>query len=336
MTYQQIIKELKEKIYRPIYFLYGEEDYFIDKVSGIIEKNVIPDESKDFNLTVMYGKDSEIEDVINAAKRFPMMCDRQVIILKEAQSIKNIDYLESYADNCMSTTTLVICYKHKKPDKRKSLYKKLAKSPNAVMMESPKLYENQIPDWIIGYCKRKNVKISTKAAVLIIEFIGTELNRISNELDKLISVCKEKTISTEDIENNIGISRDFNNFELVNALGKKDALKANLIAKYFESNPSKNPIQVTISVILNFFTSLLLYSFVPDKSNKTALAQKMGVHPYFLKDYVAATRLYSPKNVVDAISLLREYDMKSKGVNNTAGASQGEILKELIYKIMHQ
>lgn len=335
MTYQDIVAELNKGVYRPVYFLCGEESYFIDKISTYLEKVVVDEVSRDFNLSVMYGRDVDTSQIINAAKRFPMMSDKQLVEVKEAQNVKKLEDLVGYIDNPLASTVLVICFKHKTIDKRKALYKKLKSSNNVVFMESKKLYDNQIPDWIVKYCSQRKFRIDTKSAMLMVEFLGNDLSKVSNELDKLMIACESTmTITSDTIEENIGISKDFNNFELMNAIGKKDVLKVNRIVNYFDANQKNHPIVVTISTLFGYFTALLSYSFIPNKNDKNALAKGMGINPYFVKDYVAATRLYNPKKVVEAISLLREFDMKTKGVNN-AGTPAGELLRELVYKIMH-
>lgn len=335
MTYQEIVAELKKKVFRPVYFLCGEESFFIDKISQHLERSVVDEASRDFNLSIMYGRDVDARQIINAAKRFPMMSDRQLVVVKEAQNIKKLDDLVGYIENPLSSTVLVISYKHKSPDKRTALYKKIKASKNVAFMESKKLYDNQVPDWIVKYCSQRKFRIDTKAAMLMVEFLGNDLSKVSNELDKLMISCENtRVITSDNIAENIGVSKDFNNFELINAIGKKDVLKVNRIINYFESNQKNHPIYVTIAALFGYFTALLSYSFIKDKNNKQALAKGMGINPFFVKDYVAATRLYDPRKVVGAISLLREFDMKSKGVNN-AGTPPGELLRELIYKIMH-
>ena len=335
MTYQEIVAELNKKIYRPVYFLYGEESFFIDKISRHLENAVLDQSARDFNLSVMYGRDVDVAQVINAARRFPMMSDKQLVVVKEAQNIKKLDELVSYTDNPLTSTILVINHKHKSPDKRTAFYKKLKASKDVALMESKKLYDNQVPEWIARYCKQKGFSIDTKSAVLMVEFLGNDLSKVSNELDKLMISCEgTKTISADSIAENIGVSKDFNNFELINAIGKKDVLKVNRIINYFEANQKNNPIFVTISALFGYFTALLSYSFIKDKNDKQALARGMGINPFFVKDYVAATRLYDPRKVVEAIALLREFDLKAKGVNN-AGTPPGELLREMVYKIMH-
>lgn len=335
MTYQEIGAEIKKGVFRPIYFLCGDESYFIDKVSNHLEKVVVDEASRDFNLHIMYGRDVDAGMIVNAAKRFPMMSDKQLVVVKEAQNIKKLDDLISYIENPLASTVLVITYKHKALDKRTAIYKKIKASSNVAFMETKKLYDNQIPDWISMYCKQKKFAIDQKSAALMVEFLGNDLSKVSNELDKLMIACGEnRTITSDIIAENIGVSKDFNNFELMNAIGKRDVLKVNRIVNYFESNQKDHPIFVTISTLFNYFTALLSYSFVPKNSDKNTTARTMGINPYFLKDYVAATNFYKPPQIVRNIALLREFDMKAKGVNN-AGTPPGELLRELVYKIMH-
>ena len=333
MKFEEIIKELKNKIYKPIYFLYGEESYFIDQISDYISNNVLDEAEKAFNQTVLYGKDSKIEDVINASKRFPMMANHQVIILKEAQNLKQIEKLEFYADQPLNSTILVVSYKNKNFDKRKRVYKALKK--NAVIFESKKLYENQIGAWINTYLKNKNYSVSPVSSKLLTDFLGTDLSKISNELDKLmISLPEGTTITPKHIEENIGISKDFNVFELQNALGNKDILKANRIINHFAANPKSNPMVMTIISLFGYFSKILTLHYLKDKSNNNTVASVMGVHPFFVKDYISAARNYNVKKTVSVISHLREYDMKSKGFNNVS-TTHGDLLKELIFKILH-
>ncbi len=335
MTYQEIGKEIKQGIFRPIYFLCGDESYFIDKISNYLEKAVINDSSKDFNLHIMYGNDVDTATIINTAKRFPMMSEKQVVIVKEAQNVKKIDHLISYIDNPLISTVLVIMYKHKTIDKRTALYKKISASKHVAFMESKKLYENQVPEWICTYCKQHQFTIDPKTATIMVEFLGNDLSKLSNELDKLMIACNEnKVITTDIIAENIGISKDFNNFELINAIGKKEILKVNRIVNYFESNPKEHHIIPTISTLFTYFTALLSYTFITNKEDRSATAKTMGINPYFLKDYISATKIYTPPQVVRNIALLREFDMKAKGVNN-AGTPSGELLRELVYKLMH-
>ena len=317
---------------KPIYFLMGEEPYYIDKVSRFIEQNVLREEEKGFNQMVLYGRDVSIDDISSNAKRFPMMAERQVIIVKEAQDLsRNIDKLIDYVENHQPSTVLVFCYKNKKIDKRKKLYKAIAKV--GVIFESKRLYENQVSSWIQKELQARDYQIAPKGAQMLVEFLGNDLAKIDNELEKLqLIVPKGTTITPEIIEENIGISKDFNNFELRNAIGKKDSLKAHQIINYFAQNPRDNPMVVTISLLFSFFSQLLQYHSLPDKS-KANVAQALKVSPYFVSDYVVAAGNYPMKRASRAISVIREADMKGKGVG-AANLPQGDILKELLVKIM--
>jgi len=331
MTYDQILQSLKKKDYRPVYFLSGDESYYIDALANFIEENVLDEADKGFNQSVLYGKDVDLQNVLNLAKQFPMMGDKQVIIVREAQDIKNFDALEAYVKQPQSSTVLVFCYKGKSLDKRKTLAKTLDKM--AVLFESKKLYDNQLPDWITQYVSTKGFTISPKAAVLLSEFLGNDLSKITNEVDKLcILIPTGSLISPEIIEKNVGISKDYNIFELNNALGAKDFDKAMRIVQYFAANPKANPFVVTISTLHGFFLKVMTYHFAPDK-NPDSLAVLMKVNKFFLKDYQLAARNYPPKKISAIFDLLNEYDLKSKGVNNPS-LEDGELLKELVYKIL--
>ena len=332
-TVNTILKDIKEGNAKPIYFLMGEEPHYIDKISDWIEDNVLDESEKGFNQMVMYGRDTTIEDIIGAAKRFPMMAEKQVIIVKEAQDLsRTIEKLEPYAAQPQPTTVLVLCYKYKKLDKRKMLHKTIQST--GVIFESKKLYENEIPTWIARVLKSKNYHIEHKASQMLVEFLGTELSKISNELNKLMLILPENsTITDKHIEENIGISKDFNNFELRKAIGDKNVVKANRIINYFAGNPKNNPIVVTIALIHSFFTQLLLFHGLKDKSKK-GVAQSLKVSIYFVDDYFRAAKNYPMQKVAQIISYTREADVKSKGVGVT-NASHPEILKELLFKILH-
>ena len=332
MNFNQILKDLKAKKYAPIYFLMGEESYYIDQITDYISDNILSEAEQSFNQTVLYGKDTDMSNLITLARRFPMMTEHQIVILKEAQEIKKIEDLMSYVENYQKSTILVINYKYKTLDKRKKLYKLLDKI--GVLFESKKLYENQIPKWIETYLKDKKAKISNKSGMLLTDFLGNDLSKISNELDKLILTLPngETEITAKHIEKNIGISKDFNNFELQNALITKDILKANRIINYFSNNPKNNPIVLTISSLYYFFSRLLAYHAVKTKDKKT-IASTLKINMFFIQDYQIATKNYNVKKVVEIISILREYDLKSKGVGNVS-ATQGELLKEMIMLIL--
>jgi len=335
MKYEDIIKEIKNKKYYPIYFLSGEESYYIDVISNYLEKEVLEDDQKDFNLNVMYGRDVDCAEIVTAAKRFPMMSDTQVVVVKEAQNVKSFDNLKTYIENPLKSTVLVICYKHKKLDKRTAWGKLISSSPNVAFLETKKLYENQLPEWIVKYCKSQGYEIEAKASFLLVESVGSDLSRLHNELDKLfLNVKKGDKINADAIEKYIGISKDYNVFELTNAIGKRDIVKINKIVNYFVANSKDASIYIVIGVVLNYFTALLSYTFIKEKNDKFTLAKKMGVSPYFVADYIAASKIYNPRKVVENISILREFDMKTKGVG-VSGVSRGELLKEMMYKITH-
>ncbi|WP_405605628.1 DNA polymerase III subunit delta [Polaribacter sp. Asnod1-A03] len=329
---RSIVADIKNGNIKPIYFLMGDEPYYIDKISDFIEESVLDESEKGFNQQIMYGRDASIEDIVSSAKRYPMMAERQVIIVKEAQDLsRSIEKLVSYAENPQPTTVLVVNYKYKKLDKRKKLHKVVSKS--GLVFESKKLYENQVADWIRRVLGGKKYQIEPKAAQMLVEFLGTDLSKISNELDKLMLVLsKETIIEDKHIEENIGISKDYNNFELKKAVGEKNVLKANRIINYFVENPKNNPLVMTISLLNGFFTQLLLFHGLKDKS-KSSVAKNLGVSPYFVDEYFSAARNYPMRKVAQVIATLRDADVKSKGVG--ASQSHRDILKELLFKILH-
>jgi len=332
MTFEEIISNLQKRIYHPIYFLMGEETYFIDKISDYIADNVLTEAEKGFNQTVLYGKDIEPHMIIANARRFPMMANYQVIIVREAQNIKKIEELETYARNPLNSTILVINYKYKTLDKRKTFPKLL--DQKGVLFESKKIYDNQLPAWISSYLKSQQYTISPQAAAMISEFLGADLSKVANELDKLIiSLPAGTQITPDHIEKNIGISKEFNVYELQNALGDRDLLKANRIINYFGANPSSNPVPVVISSLFSYFSKILNYHFLEDKSQNN-VASVLGVHPFFVKTYVAAAKNYNIKKLVEIVSILREYDMKSKGFGNIS-ASPADLQREMVYRILH-
>lgn len=330
---RQIVDEISSGNTKPIYFLMGEEAFYIDKISNYIEKNVLKEEEKGFNQMVFYGRDVSIDDIIAHAKRFPMMAEKQVIIIKEAQDLsRTIENLLSYAENPQPSTILVFCYKYKTLDKRKKLLKIIAKE--GCLFESKKLYENQVSEWIAINLKDKGYQIEPKASHMLVEFLGSNLSKIDNELEKLILILpKGVVINPTHIEENIGISKDFNNFELRKAVGEKQIVKVNQIANYFSQNPKSNPLVMTISLLNSFFTQLLMYHGLKDKG-KINVGKVLRINPYFVNEYQSAARNYPMRKVAQIITLLREADMKSKGVG-ASNLPQGDILKELLFKVMH-
>ena len=333
MDYNQIISDLKEKKYAPIYFLEGEEPYFMDQISQFILDNVLTEEEKGFNQSILYGKDLSIDSIMTASKRFPMMSERQVVVIREAQNIRNIEDLATYVENPMRSTLLVINYKYKTIDKRKRLYKALQK--NGTYFESKPLYESNIPGWITKYLKEKNLGIDPRAAQMITDFVGNDLQRIVNELEKVtISMVPGTSIMPEDVERNIGISKEFNMFEFQKALGNKDILKSNLIINYFIDNEKQNPLPVLMGMLVGFFRKILVYHTIEIKSDRNLMAQKLGVNPFFINDYVSAGRNYSLDKSINIISMMREYDLRSKGARG-GSTENGELLRELVFKILH-
>lgn len=329
----RIVNDIRGGKIKPIYFLMGEEPYYIDKVADFIEQNVLTEEEKGFNQTVLYGRDVSMEDIISTAKRYPMMADRQVVIVKEAQDLtKTIDKLESYAENPMPSTVLVFCYKYKTLDKRKKVTKFIDK--NGLVYESKKLYENQVGEWIKRVLQGKNFTIEPKANAMLVEFLGTDLSKINNELEKLAIVLpKNTTITAKHIEENIGFSKDFNVFELRKAIGDRNQMKAYQIAQYFADNPKDNPMVVTTSLVFSFFVNLLQYHGLKDKNPKN-VATVLKVNPYFLKDYDVALRNYPMKKVSAIVGKLRDIDVKSKGVGANA-LPNSDLLKEMLVGIFN-
>lgn len=329
----KIINDIKAGNIKPIYFLMGDEPYYIDKLTEYIEQNVLQEHERDFNQTILYGRDVTIEDVVGNAKRFPMMADRQVVVVREAQELsRTIDKIESYVENPQPTTVLVFAYKYKTLDKRKKVTKLLDK--HGVVFESKKMYDNQVGTWISRVLQGKGYSIEPKANAMLVEFLGNDLSRISNELNKLqIILPKGHTINPNDIEDNIGFSKDFNVFELQNALGSRNQLKAYQIAQYFADNPKDNPMVVTTSLVFSFFIKLLKYHGLKDKNPKN-VAAVLGVSPYFLKDYDVALKNYPMKKVSSIVATLRDIDVKSKGVGANSLPNH-DLLKEMLVKIFN-
>ena len=330
---RQIAEDIKTGNTKPIYFLMGEEAYYIDKISDYIEKKLLTEEEKGFNQMVFYGRDVSVDDVISQAKRYPMMAEKQVVIVKEAQDLsRTIDRFVSYAENPQPTTVLVICYKYRSLDKRKKLGKIIAEK--GVLFESKKLYENQVGDWISSNLKERGYDIEPKAAHMLVEFLGTDLSKIDNELEKLALILNKGTvINAFHVEENIGISKDYNNFELRKAIGEKQFVRANQIINYFAENPKTHPLVMTISLLNSFFTQLLLYHGLKDKG-RINVAKMLKINPYFVPEYQRAAANYPMRKVAQVISHLRDADLKSKGVG-ASNLSHADILKQLLFKIMH-
>lgn len=329
----KIINEIKSGNIKPIYFLMGEEPYYIDRLTEYIEDNVLSEDEKSFNQMVIYGRDTTIDEVISNAKRYPMMAERQVVIVKEAQDLsRTIDNLESYVENLQPTTVLVFAYKYKSLDKRKKLVKLLAK--HGVVYESKKLYDNQVGEWLKRVLQGKKLNIEPKAVAMFVDFLGTDLSKIANEINKLAIILPEgSTITPAIIEENIGFSKDFNPFELRKAIGERNQFKAYQIANYFAENQKENPNVLTIGLVFGFFSQLLQYHGLKDKNPKN-VAAVLKVNPYFLKDYDIALKNYPMKKVSSIVATLRDVDVKSKGVGANA-MPPGDLLKEMLIKIFN-
>ncbi|MFA8299526.1 MAG: DNA polymerase III subunit delta [Hyphomicrobiales bacterium] len=347
MKFEQIVRDIKDKSYAPVYFLTGDEPYYIDMLAEKFENDILDDMEKEFNMTVLYGRDTSISQIIGEARRFPMMANHHIVIVKEAQDIPNFpprekksqskkgsdeDLIYSYLSSPLESTILVFLYKHKKLDSRTSLGRMLTKY--GVYYESKKLYDNQVPGWIKNYVESKGRKISDKPCLVLSEYLGSDLSKVSNELDKIIiSLPKGQSVSEEIIERNVGISKDFNVFELQNAISRKDIYKANLICRYFAENPKQNPLLKTLPSLFSFFVKVMIYKELSHLGNNE-LASELGVHPYFLSEYKLASTNYSLPKLSKIIEHLRIYDLKAKGVDN-ASINDGELLKELLFKILH-
>ena len=331
--FEDILKDIRNKILFPVYFLMGEESFYIDVLSDYLEDNVLSEEEKEFNLSILYGKETDVQTIISTAKRFPMMASHHMVIVREAQNLRDIEDLGPYVQNPLQSTILVVCYKYKSLDRRRKLIKDLEK--NGVVFEGKKLYENQVPAWISDYVKRKGYRIGPGAVQMLADHLGADLGKIVNELGKVfINLGKGDEISTQLIEEHIGISKDFNNFEFQKALSEKDGPKAFRIVRYFADNPRANPLVLTLGVLYQFFAKLLIYHGLRDKSRNN-VASALSVNPFFVADYQSAARLHSPEKIIRSFAYLRECDVRSKGVDNVS-TGDGELLRELTYKILYK
>jgi len=332
MKYDQILRDLENKIYHPVYLLHGEEPYYIDEISDFIEENVLDDTEKEFNLTIVYGRETNAREIIDHARRYPMMSSHQVVIVKEAQDLGDLEELAPYIEKPLDTTILVLAHKYRKVDKRRSLAK--ITSRKGVLFESSRIYDYKVPDWIGEQLRKKEYGISPKASMMLSENLGNDLSKIRNELDKLIINLEKGTQIDEDIiERNIGISKDYNIFELTASLGRKDVLKANRIANYFAANPKIHPFILTLVMLYSYFIKLMIYHQLSDKS-KNNVAATLSINPFFVKEYSNAANNYSFAKLGRIIGYIRDYDLRMKGMGND-NTGNGELLKELIFKILH-
>ncbi|PWT99527.1 MAG: DNA polymerase III subunit delta [Bacteroidetes bacterium] len=331
MSAEKIISDWKKKIFKPVYWLEGEEEYYIDQVVDYAEHHILSESEAGFNLTVFYGKDAAWPDIINACRRYPMFSDRQVVLLKEAQQMRDIDKLETYVEHPLSTTIFVVSYKQKKVDGRTRLAKILKQSGE--LLSTKKLYESQLPEWTNELVEQKGYSISQKALMLLVDHIGNDLSRINNEIDKiLINLNRRKNITEEDIENFVGISKEYNVFELQEALGRKDLGKATKIIQYFDANPKAGPIQMILPTLYNFFSKVNMLYAVQGGDEKS-IAAAIGVHPFFIKDYMHAAKNYSARGTEQILLLLHHYNLRSIGIHDI-GTSDASLMKELVVKMM--
>ncbi|WP_276503308.1 DNA polymerase III subunit delta [Terrimonas pollutisoli] len=331
MAIDKIITEWKKSVYKPVYWLEGDEEYFIDKVVDYAEHHILNESEASFNLTVFYGRDTSWADVVNACRRYPMFAERQVVLLKEAQHMRDIEKLEPYIENPLSSTVFVVSYKDKKVDGRSKLAKLLKQK--AVLITTRKIYDSQLPEWTQELLQSKQLSISPKGLALLVDHIGNDLSRIENEIEKIsINLGKRKTITEEDIEEFVGVSKDFNVFELQSALARKDLAKSIRIIQYFESNPKAAPIQLVLPSLYSFFSKVFMV-FGAGGGDEKAIAAAIGVNPFFAKDYIQASRVYDYQGVERILLLLHQYNLKSIGINN-AGAEDGSLMKEMICKMI--
>lgn len=331
MLANSIISEWKKQIFKPLYWLEGDEEYFIDQVVNYAEKQILNESESGFNLTVFYGKDADWGSVINACRRYPMFAEKQVVILKEAQQMRDVEKLEAYVENPLQSTVFVVSYKEKKVDGRTRLAKLLKEK--GVVLTTKKLYDNQLPEWTEELVASKGYSISQKALILLVDHIGNDLSRIENEIEKiLINLSSRKAIAEEDVEKYVGVSKDFNVFELQGALAAKDLSKAIRIIQYFEANPKAAPIQYILPSLYGFFNRVFMIYGLNSRDEKT-VASALGVSPFFAKDYLKAASIYSYPDVEKLILLLSDYNLKSIGINN-AGTSDASLLKEMVVKMI--
>lgn len=331
MSAEKIVNDLKKLNFKPVYWLEGDEEYFIDQVIHYAEHKILTEGEAGFNLTVFYGRDTSWTDVINASRRYPMFAERQVVILKEAQSMRDIDKLEAYIDKPLNSTLLFIAYKGKKVDGRTKLAKNLKEK--AVLYTTKKLYDNQLPEWANNLVKSKGYTISNKALFLLIDHIGNDLSRLNNEIDKLVlNLAGRNNITEDDIETFVGISKEFNVFELQQAIATKDLYKAVRIIQYFGSNPKAAPLQLLFPSLYNFFSKVLMVYSVPGRDEKS-VAAAIGVQPFFVKDYIQAAARFSHHEVEKVLLLLYEYNLRNLGIHD-AGTDDADLLKEMVVKMM--
>ncbi|MDR2775142.1 MAG: DNA polymerase III subunit delta [Tannerella sp.] len=335
-TFEEICRDITAGKFAPVYVLMGEEPYFIDCIENLLVRNVLDETERDFNLMIFYGADAVAMDIINTARRFPMMAERQLVIIKEAQELSKLELLSHYLKAPAPSTVLVICHKYKKIDGRKSILTEAKK--NGIVFESKKIYDNKMAGFIVSFIKQHSMDIDGKSAQMLADYIGNDIGRLAKEAEKLKIILGggdiPKRITPELIETNIGISKDYNSYELVNAVASKDILRANRIADYFDKNRKTNPIQTVLSALFNYFVNLMICFYSKDKSEKGILQTLNLQWSFQAKDYLLGLRNYKAMKVFDIIHEIRIADARSKGFENNS-ATSGDIYKELLYGIMH-
>jgi len=331
MSVDKILSDWKKNLFRPVYWLEGEEPYFIDTLMQYAEHHILSEGEAGFNLTVFYGKDADWAGVINACRRYPMFAERQVVLLKEAQQMRDIEKLEAYIENPLSSTVFVVSYKEKKVDGRSKLAKLLKQK--AELFTTKKMYDSQLPEWTSGIVAAQGLTITQKALFLLVDHIGNDLSRIRNEIEKLaLNLGQRKNITEDDIENYIGVSKEFNVFELQHAIGKKDLPKAIRIIQYFDANPKAGPIQMILPALYNFFSKVYMI-FGAEQKDERGVAAALGINPYFIKDYMQAAGNYKYSGVERMLLLLHEYNLRSIGIGD-AGTRDAGLMKELVVRAM--
>jgi DNA polymerase-3 subunit delta len=331
MTLEKLLKDLKNNNFKPVYWLEGDEEFFIDQVIEYAEKNILSESEASFNLTVFYGRDTSWPDLINACRKYPMFSDRQVVILKEAQSMKDIEKLENYVEKPLSSTLLFVAYKGKKLDGRTKLSKLL--KDKAILLTSKKMYDNELPEWISELIKSKGYSITNKALFLLIDHIGNDLSRLNNEVNKLaLNLQGRNNITEDDVETFVGISKEFNVFELQQAIANKDLYKAIRIIQYFESNPKAAPIQLIFPSLYNYFSKVQMIYSVPSRDEKS-VASALGVSPWFVKDYLQTAMRFSNHEIERVLLLLHQFNLRGIGINDI-GSSDAMLLKEMTVKMI--
>ncbi|MCO5240397.1 MAG: DNA polymerase III subunit delta [Chitinophagaceae bacterium] len=331
MSIEKIITDWKQKKFEPVYWLEGEENFYIDQLVEYAEHHILAESEAGFNLSVFYGKDAVWSDLINACRRYPVFSDKQVVILKEAQQMKDIDKLEGYIEHPLPSTVLVVAHKEKKIDGRSKLSRLLKQ--HAVVLSTRKLFENQLPEWTVNQVQKKGYSITREAVILLVEHIGNDLSRINNEINKLLlNLAGRTSITVEDIELYVGVSKEYNVFELQEALQRKDMAKAIRIIQYFGSNPKAAPLQMILPSLYGFFSKVYQLFGIQSQDEKAAAAA-IGVNPYFMKGYLLAKKNYGFAGVEQALLLLHEYNLRSVGVHD-AGTEDASLVKEMVWKIM--